>query len=72
MDLPIFDTDTLQHAILYMKEGDHILYPVNFVCRVNRFRVMIDFLRDVSLYEVFCKTLLFSALNREHVTDDRY
>ena len=58
-----FDTDTLQHAILYKKEGHHILYPVNFVCRVNRFRVMIDFLRDGSLYEVFCKTIRFSALN---------
>ena len=38
-----------------------------FVCRVNRFRVMTDFLRDSSACPVFCKTLPFSGLNRGHV-----
>ena len=33
-----------------------------FVCRVNRFRVMIDFLRDSSAYPVLCKALRFSGL----------
>ena len=39
----------------------------HFVCRVNRFRVMIDFLRDGSASPVFCKTLPFSGLNGGHV-----
>ena len=34
---------------------------------VNRFTVMIDFLRDGGACSVFCKTLLFSGLNRGHV-----
>ena len=38
-----------------------------FVCRVNRFRVMIDFLRNGSAYPVFCKTLPFGGLNGGHV-----
>ena len=33
------------------------------VCGVNRFSVMIDFLRDSSACPVFCKTLPFSDLN---------
>ena len=40
-----FDTDTFQRAILYHNEGNLILYDY-FVCRANRFRVMIDFLRE--------------------------
>ena len=55
-----FDTDTFQHAILDQNEGQIILY---FVWGVNRFRVMIDFLRDGSACPVFCKTLPFSGLN---------
>ena len=38
-----------------------------FVCRVNRFRVTIDFLKDDSACPVFCKTLPFSCLNGGHV-----
>ena len=38
-----------------------------FLCRVNRFRVMIDFLRDGSACPVFCKTLPFTGLNGGHV-----
>ena len=38
-----------------------------FVCRVIRFRVIIDFLRDGSACEVFCKTLPSSGLNGGHV-----
>ena len=37
------------------------------LCRVNRFRVMIDFLRDDSACPVFCKTLPYSCLNGGHV-----
>ena len=34
------------------------------MCGVNRFRVMVDFLRDGSASPVFCKTLAaFSGLN---------
>ena len=34
------------------------------LCGVNKFRVMIDFLRDGSACPVFCKTLpAFSGLN---------
>ena len=28
------------------------------MCRVNRFRVIIDFLRDGSVYSVLCKTII--------------
>ena len=64
-----FDTDTSQHAIVYQNEGHFILYLVIWlvVCGVNRFRVMIDFLRDGSACPVFCKTLQFSGLNGGHV-----
>ena len=61
-----FDTDTFQHAILDQNEGQIILYPVIglFCVWVNRFRVMIDFLRDGSACPVFCETLpAFSGLN---------
>ena len=64
-----FDTDTFQHAIEYQNEDHFIFYLVIWlvVCGVNRFRVMIDFLRDGSACPVFCKTLQFSGLNRGHV-----
>ena len=60
-----FDKGTFQRAILYQNEGIRILYPVieYFVCGVNRFRVMIDLLRDGSACPVFFKTLPFSGLN---------
>ena len=38
-----------------------------FVCRVNRFRIMIDFLRGGSARPVFCKTLPLSGLDGGHV-----
>ena len=38
-----------------------------FVCRVNRVRVMINFLKGGSACPVFCKTVLFSGLNGGHV-----
>ena len=49
-----FDTDTFQHAILYQKERYLILYPVIqfFVCRVNRFGVMVDFVRDPNKFQI--------------------
>ena len=37
-----------------------------FLCRVNRFRVLIDFLRDGSTYPVFYKTVRFSDLHGGH------
>ena len=47
-----------------------------FVCGVNRFRVMINFLRDGSACPVFCKTLpAFSGLNAGYmfeIFDMRY
>ena len=63
-----FDTDTFQHAILDQNELKAKLSCIwwydYFVCGVNRFRVMIDFLRDGSACPVFCKTLpAFSGLN---------
>ena len=36
---------------------------IYLVCGVNRFSVLIDFLRDGSACLVFCKTLPFSGLN---------
>ena len=64
-----FDTEIFQRAISYQNGGHLILYPVidYFVCRVNRFRVTIDFLRDGSACSIFCKTLPFSGLNGGHV-----
>ena len=64
-----FDPDAFQHAIVYQNEGQFILYLVIWlvVCGVNRFRVMIDFLRDGSACPVFCKTVQFSGLNGGHV-----
>ena len=53
-----FDTETFQLAILYQNEGYNY-----FVCRVNRFKVTIDYLRDGSACPVFCKTFPFSGLN---------
>ena len=46
-----FNTDTFQRAILYQKEGHLILYDY-FVCRVNRFRVMVDFVRDPNKFQI--------------------
>ena len=37
-----------------------------FVCRVNRFRAMIDFLRDGTACPVSCTTFPFSGLNGGH------
>ena len=64
-----FDTETSQRPILYQKEGHLILiqWYDYFVCRVNRFRVTIDFLRDGRTYPVLCKTLQFSGLKGGHV-----
>ena len=52
-----FDTDTFKRAILYQKEGYFILYPLivlynYFVCRVNRFRVMVDSVRDPDKFQI--------------------
>ena len=38
-----------------------------FVCWVNTFRVMINFLRDGIACPVFCKTFPFSGLNGGHI-----
>ena len=40
---------------------------IMFVCRVNGFRVMVNFLRDGSACPVCGKTLPFSGLNGGHV-----
>ena len=45
-----FDTDTFHHAILYQKEG-YLIHDY-FVCRVNRFRVMVDFVRDPNKFHI--------------------
>ena len=42
-----FNTDTFQCVILYQKEGYLILYPV-----YNRFRVMLDFVRDPNKFQI--------------------
>ena len=69
-----FDTDTFHSSSFcnFISEG-RPSYPLSsdvIICvwgRVNRFRVMIDFLRYGSAYPVFCKTLRFSGLYRGHV-----
>ena len=37
------------------------------LCRVNRFRVMIDFFRDGSAHAVFCKTVGLVVCTGGHV-----
>ena len=57
-------------ACNFISEG-RPAYPLsgdmNILCGVNRFRVMIDFLRNGSTYPAFCKTFRFSGLNGGHV-----
>ena len=66
-DTAAFDTDTFQRANLYQKDSKAILSSIwwyyYFVCRVtDKFRVMIDLLRDGSACPVSWKTLRFSGL----------
>ena len=49
-----FDTDTCQRACYFISEGrlSSIQGYDYFVCRVNRFRVVVDFVRDPNKFQI--------------------
>ena len=66
-----FDTDTVQHALSYQEEGHLILYIQwhdYFVCRVNRFRVMIDSVRDLNKFQILWIRVSCSALKGDYLS----
>ena len=61
-----FDTYTFQLAILYQNEG-HLTFILRyniFVCRVNGFRVMIDFERDPNKFQILLNSIYFREFSQ--------